>query len=30
MLKNMAMHTLGLSDIGAVIRPEDYNIVMTM
>jgi hypothetical protein len=27
MLKNMAMDTLGLSDIGAVIRPEDYNKV---
>ncbi len=25
MLRNMAMDTLGLSNIGAVIRPEDYN-----
>ena len=27
MLKNMAMDTLGLSDIAAVIRPQDYNKV---
>ncbi|MGM3306409.1 PH domain-containing protein [Anabaena sp. WFMT] len=27
MFKNMAMDALGLSDIGAVIKPEDYNKV---
>jgi hypothetical protein len=27
MLKNMAMDTLGLSDIAGVIRPQDYNKV---